>query len=127
MARKGRKPAPPKPRVPRTEWQRKRDDALAAAGFTKKDVWQQLRSAGGSSSVQTVRSALDGRFRNEAVIAAFCALTKMDPLDAFPLDEPAYGRDPKPRRMTSARRAALRSALGELKDAILQSSGERTG
>jgi hypothetical protein len=61
--------------------------------------------------VQTVQSVLDGRFRNLDVERAFCQLTALAPGDAFPLDEPPFGRrDGAKTRLTAAKRAAAMAA-----------------
>lgn len=114
-----KKTDPPKPKTPRNKWQRMRDDALAAAGFTKADVLRQVLADGGTTAQQSVSAVLDGRYRNAAIESAFCALTKLEPLVAFPLDEPAYGRKPKRRNMTALRKSRLRAmaaAAGSILD-----------
>jgi hypothetical protein len=94
----------------RTPWQAKRDELLAARKLTKADVHAELVRMHGDQApkVSTVRAALDGRFRNEAVVNAFCALTGVVAAEAFPLDEPPYGRTAGRRNMTESRRSALR-------------------
>lgn len=114
-----KKTEPPKAKAPRNKWQRMRDDALRAAGFTKADVLRQVHADGGTTAQQSVSAVLDGRYRNAAIEAAFVELTKLEPLVAFPLDEPAYGRKPKRRNMTSTHKAKLRAmaaAAGSILD-----------
>lgn len=108
MARRRKTPAPPKPKAPRNQWQRRRDDALSAKGYTKVDVWRQIQSDGGDYSEAAVRAVLDGRYRNVEIAEAFCTLTGMSLGVAFPLDEAPHRAQPASRRnMTMARRAQM--------------------
>lgn len=79
-----------KPSRVRTEQQKQRDKLLLDAGYTKSDVYAEAKRRGCELTESSVRAALDNRYRNDKVIAAFCYLTGAEPDVAFPIDEPLY-------------------------------------
>jgi len=60
------------------------------ANVQAKDVYAHVRSLGLSYS--TVAAVLEGRFRNDDIVRAFCELTHTSSEHAFPNDEPPYRR-----------------------------------
>lgn len=62
----------------------RRSILLIEAGKRAADVVRLLKKKRQRVSRATVYAVLDGRFRNDAVIAAFCELTGAAPDDAFP-------------------------------------------
>jgi hypothetical protein len=93
-------------RAPRNEHQRRRDTALAAAGYTKRDIHTQTQRAFSSSAISysTVTATIDGRFRNEKVIEIFCTLTGTKESEMFPASEQPARQRPATRRNMTARR-----------------------
>lgn len=93
-------------RAPRNEYQRARDNALAAVGYTKKDILLILDAVDAGISYSTVTATIDGRFRNDAVIKAFCSLTKTKAAEMFPAAEAPSRQRPAKRRNETARTRA---------------------
>jgi hypothetical protein len=79
----------PPPRE-RTEWQKRRDAALAASGYKRIDVMTVLEAAGVTISDSALRHALDNRYRDDNVRRAFCSLVGQPVEVMFPDDEPRY-------------------------------------
>lgn len=76
--------ATPKPPRVMSDEQRARERALLDKGLLKSHVLHDLTSRGITLSRATVNYVIEGDFRNEDVIEAFCRLTETDAAVMFP-------------------------------------------
>jgi hypothetical protein len=124
--KKQKQGVPPPSKPPRTAHQLKRDQALDAAGYTKKDVHRAVAQAYGKAapSRSGVSAIIDNRYRDARVHRAFAmlilsagerpqdvgerAITKAV-AEYFPSDEPLYRSGAHPQEQGAGNANAARS------------------